>query len=424
MKTLTILLMATLSVMSGYAQGNHVFSGGEIINSSVMDIPASGNITWVTDRLPVPGYFSALDTAAFTGCSDAANINGYIKKYGNNPFIFPVGNGNDLRTLEISSPIAATDAYATAWISGNPGDALDPTSPNAGAHSTLLFAAPIVAVSTAGQWDWQVGDAGNLGAGTTGTGNGLTITVSIPDMTSFANAVNLRLVGWDGAKWIDLSGSATATNNTENSTLSGAMIPGITAIAVGSVSLTLPLKLESFFAAPNNCDALLSWRTSNEINTKEFLIQQSTDNNTYNTVATVKAKGNSTAANYSSQVAQPSGLAYYRLKMVDINGAYTYSNISLCRTNCAVKEYMTVYPNPVITGATLYLSFSTVYKGRAVLSITTLPGQRYVTQPVQVNAGSNLLPINVNTLAAGTYLLGLNASTGERIGTIQKFIKQ
>jgi hypothetical protein len=202
------------------------------------------------------------------------------------------------------------------------------------------------------------------------------------------------------------------------------MIPGITAVAIGSVSLTLPLKLESFFATPNNCDALLSWRTSNEINTKEFVIQQSTDNNIYTTVATVKAKGNSAAANYSTQVSQPSGLAYYRLKMVDINGAYTYSNISMCRTNCAVKEFMTVYPNPVITGTTLYLSFSTAYKGKAVLTINTITGQKYITQTIQVNAGSNLVPINVNMLVAGTYLLGLNAPTGERIGTIQKFIKQ
>ncbi len=416
--------MATLSALSGYTQGNHVFSGGELINVSVMDIPASGNITWATDRLSVPGYFSALNTAAFTGCSDAAHINGYVKKYGNSSFIFPVGTGNDIRTLGISSPLTATDAYATAWIGGNPGDMIDPTEPNAGLHSTLLFTSPIVAVSTAGQWDWQVGDAGNLGNGTTGTGEGLTITVSIPDMSSFANAANLRLVGWNGSSWIDLSGTATASGNTENSTLSGIMIPGITAVAVGSVSLTLPLKLESFFATPNSCDALLNWRTSNEINTAQFSIQQSTDNVTYTTVATVKAKGNSSSANYSIQIAQPSGLAYYRLKMVDQNGAYTYSNISLCRTNCAVKEFMTVYPNPVITGATLYLSFSTPYKGKATLSITTITGQRHLTQTVQVDAGSNLVPINVNMLVAGTYLLGLNAITGESIGTIQKFIKQ
>lgn len=424
MKTLKILLLSTLAALSGYAQGNHVFSGGEAVNFSVMDIPASGTSTWSTDRSSIPGYFSAVDNAAFTGCSDAANINGYIKKYGNKPFIFPIGNGNDLRTLEISSPVSATDAYATAWISGNPGENLDPTAPHAGAHSTLLFAAPIVAVSTAGQWDWQVGDAGNLGDGTTGTGNGLTITVSIPDMTAFANAVNLRLVGWDGSRWIDLSGAATATDNTENSTLSGTMIPGITAIAIGSVSLTLPLKLESFFASPFNCNASLNWRTSNEINTKNFEIQQNTDNTTYTTVAIVKASGNSAAANYSIQVSQPSGLAYYRLKMVDNNGAYTYSNISLCRTNCALKEFMTVYPNPVITGATLYLSFSTSYKGKAILTISTITGQRNITQTVTVNAGSNLVPINVNMLVSGTYLLGLNVPAGERIGSIQKFIKQ
>lgn len=90
---------------------------------------------------------SAFDTANYIGCTDSANINGYIKKYGNQSFIFPIGSGNDLRTLEMSSPSVSTDAYASAWILGNPSLYLDPTQPNAGPHNINSFVAPIVVVS-------------------------------------------------------------------------------------------------------------------------------------------------------------------------------------------------------------------------------------------------------------------------------------
>jgi Secretion system C-terminal sorting domain len=425
MRTFTCILVFILFATASFCQGNHVFSGGEAANFSIVDIPASGTATWSTDRTSTPGYFSIINTAAYTGCSDAANINGYIKKYGNNPFIFPVGSGNDLRTLEISSPLLTTDAYATAWIAGNPSNNLDHTAPNAGTHDVFAVAAPIIAVSTAGQWDWQVGEAGNLGSGTTGNGAGLTITVSIPDMTSFAVASSLRLVGWNGTNWIDLSGTATATGNTENSLLSGTMVPGITAVAIGTVSWVLPLKLESFTANASNCDAVISWVSSNEINTDKFIVEQSTDNIHYTPAVNVKAKGNSnTVNNYSVTLAQPTGLVYYRLKMIDINGTYTYSNVIVCRTHCAVNEFMRVYPNPVVATGTVNLSFGTAYKGRATLIITNTLGQRFTAMAAQVNTGTNLIPVEVARFAAGTYFITLLAENGEQIGTVQKFIKQ
>ncbi len=419
-RTILLLLMAA----SGHAQGNHVFSGGEAANFSIIDIPAATGVTWSTERNALPGYFSVVDTAAYTGCSDAANINGYVKKYGNKPFIFPVGNGSDLRTLEISAPAAATDAYATAWIAGDPSGNLDPTAPNAGPHNIFSVTSPILSVSRAGQWDWQVGNAGNLGTGTTGTGAGLTITVSIPDLTGFAGASSLRLVGWNGSSWVDLSGAATATGNTENSTLKGTMKAGITAIAVGSTSWALPLHIESFTATASNCDAALNWRTSSEINTDKFIIEQSIDGSNFSAVATLKAKGNSGTNDYSYVLPQPAGMAYYRLKMFDLNGTYTYSKVISFRSNCAAKEFMTVYPNPVVATGTVYLSFSTAYKGKALLYITNTLGQRFMNVPVQVTSGTNVVPIPVGNFASATYFISVFAGNGDQIGSVQKFIKQ
>jgi len=77
---------------------------------------------------------------------------------------------------------------------------------------------------TLGQWDW-------INFGTSDAG--MTVTVSIPDLSSYAPQSLLRLVGWNGTQWVNLSGNTSASGNTEDSTLSGNMISGITAISIG-----------------------------------------------------------------------------------------------------------------------------------------------------------------------------------------------
>ena len=238
MKYCILLMSLFLVMLSVNSQSNRVFSGEEAINFGIVDISTYFNTSWTTERSKIPGYFSLFQNATFIGYSDQINIDGYVKKYGNTSFLFPVGNGKNLRTLEISSPTKETDAYATAWVQGDPTKNSDPTPPYPGTHPIFLVADPISAVSAVGQWDWLVGENENLGTGSTGNGENIRITVSIPDMSFFAEAEELRLVGWNGSQWIDLSNKATASSNRENSLLSGTMIPGISAIGIGKIKST------------------------------------------------------------------------------------------------------------------------------------------------------------------------------------------
>jgi hypothetical protein len=169
---------------------------------------------------------------------------------------------------------------------------------------------------------------------------------------------------------------------------------------------------------------LISWTTANEINTDKFLLEQSIDNVTWVPVATFKAKSNGTAASYSTTVIQPTGNAYYRLKIIDKGGAYIYSYIVVCHTNCAANEYMGVYPNPVIATSNVNVSFGTAYRGKAILWVTNALGQHMNSFPIQINSFSNVIPVNVLRFAGGTYFISLITEKGERIGTVQKFIKQ
>lgn len=223
------LIIAFLGfLLPGYVvaqMGNHVFSGIEVANYGTIDLTLGS--TWSTDRVAAPGYFSAIGTATYTNASDAKNVNGYVKHQAdaaNQAFSFPVGTGTDYRNLSISGTRSASSIIATAWIVGDPSSITDPTAPNAGMHTTTAMGAGITAVSPAGQWDWQ--DLSN-------NATGVTVTVSLPDVSSLGAATDLRLVGWDGTQWVNLSGVTGASGNTENSTLSGTMISGITALAVG-----------------------------------------------------------------------------------------------------------------------------------------------------------------------------------------------
>jgi hypothetical protein len=423
MKNKVFLLIAIILSSSDnlFAQtGNNVFTGAEAASFGIVNLATPGGQTWSSFRGAAPGYFSAVNTATYTGASDAANVNGYIKKYGNQAFTFVVGTGADLRTLSISAPAASTDAYATAWIAGDPSGATDPTTPNAGAHSI---------VSPVGQWDWQVGNAGNLGAGTTGTGTGLTITVSIPDMSTFSLAIDLRLVGWNGASWIDLSGAATASGNLENSTLSGTMIAGITAIGIGSTVDILPLSLLNFTAAEQDCAVALSWETTNEVNTQRFDIQQSSDGVVFKTIGNKAAPSTLTGSHhhYDFNARQSQGNAWYRLKMINIDGSSTYSSVIGAHISCYDKSYFTLYPSFIERGNSglVKLNFSLAYKGNAFIVVTNTIGQVLERTPIVINEGVNVISLNTTALqAAGTYFVQLTNLQGGRIADVKKIIKQ
>lgn len=427
MKKRTLNFALLLLTTNIFSQGNHVFSGGEAANHGVIDLATPGGQSWSTDRASLPGYFSGIMGASFTGASDAANINGYVKKYGNESFTFPVGTGTDIRTVLINNNAGLnSDAYSMAWIVGDPSNNLDPTGPNMGAHSVISMGAGIVSVSPIGQWDWEVGDAGNLGTGTTGTGLGLPITVSIPDMSNFATIADLRLVGWNGTQWIDLSGGSTANGNTENSTLTGSMVAGITAIAIGSTSFILPVKLVSFSAKEQNCMVEVSWITAEEINSSKYELEQSTDGIYFNKIATVNSRNADNGSSYFTTIKQQKQNSYYRLKMVDKDGRFEYSGIISLRSNCSgVIDHMNLYPNPVTTSTgQLTLEFNLKYTGNVRIAITNSLGQELINQYITIISGVEVYKLNSNSLQAGVYYLQMIDASGNRIGLPQKFIKQ
>jgi len=409
LSSILLLLCSSLA----YAQtGNHVFTGAEAMNYSIISLATPGGQTWSTDRSATPGYFSALGNSTYTNAADNANVNGYVKYHaGSAPaasFIFPVGTGTDLRLLTVSGSIPATVVLASAWIVGDPSATTDPTTPNAGTHPVTSVGPGILSVSTTGMWDWQdiSGDAA-----------GLTITASIPDESGFATAANLRLVGWDGTRWVNLSAaeaSTAASGAAENSTLTGTLISGITAIGIGSVNYPLPVHLVDFTAAPvGNRDALLQWRAEAQENFDRYEIEYSRTGVGAFVKTGVVLSNQLFSGSYSftdPNAAARGTTLYYRLKVIDRDASYVYSDVRI--VHFGKGPIADIRPTLLRAGQLVVVTLAGSNSNRQyTIQLVNAAGQLIRQQSV---SGNRQFSIATDGLAPGIYILHLRGDELEQ----------
>ncbi len=189
-------------------------------------------------------------------------------------------------------------------------------------------------------------------------------------------------------------------------------------------AISLPIKLVSFTATLNNNNKVdLNWVTSTEINVSHFEVERSTDGINFSEAAMVFAYGNTTetktysVANDISDV--KTGIVYYRLRSVDIDGKSQYSQIRIIRPGRQSELLkLVMYPNPA--SDELRVTVPSGWQNKPVmLEVFSLNGQKM--KSFQNKASSQTETIAVNDLANGFYII--KASCGVE-AVQQKFIKK
>ncbi len=185
---------------------------------------------------------------------------------------------------------------------------------------------------------------------------------------------------------------------------------------------TLPIQLVSFMGSLNNNVTILNWTTSSEINSANFEIERSTDGGTYSKIGTVAANGNSTTTiNYSytdnDAATLSTSFIYYRLKMTDINGSYTYSNI-VTISLADVAGRVTVFPNPVADDA--LITIGAITDGKIRWKMLDNAGRTVMENSLQAKKGRNNLRINISKLSAGIYYLSVSGAGIDQKIKVQK----
>ena len=173
----------------------------------------------------------------------------------------------------------------------------------------------------------------------------------------------------------------------------------------------LPVVLTRFSATPKAKGVNLNWATAMEKNSAYFEVQRSATGSEYETVGTQSAQGNSSRAHeYAFADSRPlNGLAYYRLRQVDIDGTASYSPV--VSTRWAAWDGQLAYPNPSANTITLPAALGAVrYRISNTLGQTLLSG----------NAGTNGT-VDLTTLPKGSYLLKL---TGDAGSSTQRLVRE
>ena len=190
-------------------------------------------------------------------------------------------------------------------------------------------------------------------------------------------------------------------------------------ISVYGIAKALPVKLLYF---RGNSDAginKLTWATSTEINAGYYSIERSTNGRDFTAIGKVDAAGNTNAiTNYSyNDNSFAAGINYYRLKVVDKDGSYSYSSIIAIKDG-APANIVSVYPNPAKD--VLFVQVKAYEAQKATIAITDMQGRIVNTQMVQLANGNNNTSINVNSLPKGMYMITVNAKDK----TVVKFVKE
>ena len=164
-------------------------------------------------------------------------------------------------------------------------------------------------------------------------------------------------------------------------------IDDITVIIYYDQPSTLPVSLMGFSAKKNNKSIDLSWATEVESNLSHYELQRSSDGRSFSTLQSIQSRNSVSKTNYSYDDSKPlNGIAYYRLKIVEVDGSISYSKI--VTVQFATGNSITVYPTLWKKGTTLNISNPNNEKLTAFFF--TASGQHVST----VTTNSSSLPTN------------------------------
>lgn len=188
----------------------------------------------------------------------------------------------------------------------------------------------------------------------------------------------------------------------------------------------LPVELTTFTGYNNGSINVLNWTTASELNSLRFEVEKSLDAINFEYIGERPAAGNSsTPRSYTLNDLHPVlGNNYYRLKMIDRDGQYKYSEIIIIKVteiNASADGIVAVYPNP--TNDKVNIVYQAGANQKVNLDIYNAIGQNMFSNDYSFNAGLNTIVVEAAEYAKGMYVINLqNVSGGTKYQS--KFVKE
>ncbi len=174
----------------------------------------------------------------------------------------------------------------------------------------------------------------------------------------------------------------------------------------------MPVELTSFTARNKGTGISLDWSTAQELNNDYFDVERSVNANDWTVVARVNGAGNSqTVKNYNAFDATPaSGINYYRLKQVDLDGKSNYSKTVSIRAD-GPKTAISVLTNPFHNS--LSVTFNSATSQMVSARLLDITGKQVAAESWSITSGNVRKDLSAGVLNPGMYILTIRNNSGE-----------
>lgn len=165
----------------------------------------------------------------------------------------------------------------------------------------------------------------------------------------------------------------------------------------------LPVELTSFESKViDNNSVILFWNTASEENNSHFVIEHSRDGQRFNEIGQRTGMGTTTNPHtYSMRHERlAKGFHYYRLKQVDFDGKYEYSNIISAKLNLTLKD-VSIAPNPAMEKVTVFID--TPISIAASYQLVNMQKETMIEKTIA--EGNSSFQIDMTNLPAGVYFM-------------------
>jgi len=188
----------------------------------------------------------------------------------------------------------------------------------------------------------------------------------------------------------------------------------------------IPVELTSFTASVNDNDVTLNWETATELNNSGFDIERKSTVGEYDKIGFVPGFGTTTEPRvYSfSDVNMLPGIYTYRLKQIDYDGTFEYSDP--VEVDIVIPDVYSLhqnYPNPF--NPSTKITFTLAANAQVTLKVFDVLGQEVMTLINQdITAGVHTYDFDAAGINSGVYFyrIEVNGIDGTNFTSIKKMI--
>jgi hypothetical protein len=381
--------------------GAYLNSNIEVRNQLDLD---TGNVTTIPLTTTLWASNPATTSIASTSNFGRSRVNGSLKRAANvtSPFyLFPIGKDSLYAPIKLTKFNTAQSNYTAEYFEGIP------------YQNTNVLNPPIDHISSV-EW-WEITSDGTL------NDDDAKVSLSWRGYSRVSSNATVRdslLVAqyiltnrWEvPGGWV--TGNTVGADSLFGYVTSSTFINSFTfaerRFTLGTTSKLniLPITLVSFTAAADANKVRLNWDIRNDMDVTIYEVEKSLDGAHFSYLNTVSSMQRPQWM-YTSFDNNPTiGWNYYRLKIIDKQGHFTYSPIRSVKFSAGLQE-IKIFPNPVIN--ILNVQLPTSYS-KVTLQLFASDGKLVSTmQPV-----TNYIQLNVTNLASGTYIIQILKTDGSK----------